>query len=113
MGAVMRLHTIEQEASSMAREQTGDELGVENSAGSGPIVLKTAGVQLSVHFYIILPATLKRCKKMPQNLFAPFFHLDGRQESPTLPLDHAELCAQMIRENAGGNDTDQILPGMI
>jgi hypothetical protein len=43
----------------MAREQTGDELGVENSVGSGHIVLKTSGFQLSVHFYIILPATLK------------------------------------------------------
>src|SRR4029453_15840501 len=58
MGEVMRLHTIGQEASSMEREQAGEELGVENSAGSGHIVLRTAGFQLSVHFYIILPATL-------------------------------------------------------
>src|SRR4029453_2316888 len=43
----------------------------------------------------------------------PFFHLHDRQEGLTLPLDHAELCAQTIRENAGGNSAYQVLPGMI
>src|SRR5713101_4727719 len=47
------------------------------------------------------------------DLFAPFFHLHDRQERPTLPLDHAELCAQTICENAGGNGAYQVLPGMI
>src|SRR5712691_2487172 len=47
------------------------------------------------------------------DLFAPFFHLHDRQEKPTLPLDHAELYAQTICENAGGNGAYQVLPGMI
>ena len=47
------------------------------------------------------------------DLFAPFFHLRDRRESPTLPLDHAEFCAQTIRENAGGNGAYLVLPGMI
>ena len=47
------------------------------------------------------------------DLCAPFFHLHDRQERPTLPLDHAELCAQTICENAGGNGAYQVLPGMI
>src|SRR6266403_3049277 len=47
------------------------------------------------------------------DLCAPFFHLHDRQERPTLPLDHAELCAQTMCENAGGNGAYQVLPGMI
>src|SRR5712691_7999812 len=47
------------------------------------------------------------------DLCAPFFHRHDRQERPTLPLDHAELCAQTICENAGGNGAYQVLPGMI
>ena len=51
------LHTIGQEASSVEREKAGDELGVENSAESGHIVLRSSGFRLSVHFYIIIPSS--------------------------------------------------------
>jgi hypothetical protein len=45
--------------------------------------------------------------------FAPFLHLHSHQESRTMIPDHAELCAQEMHENAGGNGTYEAAPGMI
>jgi len=47
------------------------------------------------------------------DLFAPFLYLHGRQESRTMIPDHAELCAQEMRENARENGAYEALPGMI
>ena len=60
---------------------------------------------------------LKGCALRPWvrswDMFAPSLHLHGRQESRTMIPDHAELCAQEMRENAGGNGAYEALPGMI